>query len=97
MKKLILSAVIALGSLSIYANTNNPFENAKIEANVRVEYTEVSVDSVPALVKAALEKAYPGAKIEKAYINEKKEYKLELSVSDQKATVYTDANGNLSK
>jgi hypothetical protein len=28
-----------------------------------------------------------------AYINSKKEYKLEISVGDQKSTVYKDANG----
>jgi len=94
MKKLILSAAIVLGSLSINAITNEPSNNVKIEMNLRFEYTEISIDSIPAVVKTALEKAYPGAKIEKAYINEKKEYKLDLSVGDQKATVYTDVNGN---
>jgi hypothetical protein len=45
-------------------------------------------------VKAALETAHPGAILGKAYINEKKEYKLEITVGDQKATVYADAEGN---
>ena len=94
MKKLILSAAVVLGSLSINAFTHETSKNVKIEMNLRFEYTEISVDSIPAVVKTALEKAYPGAKIEKAYINEKKEYKLDLSVGDQKATVYTDVNGN---
>ncbi|PKB16966.1 hypothetical protein [Flavobacterium sp. 5] len=94
MKKLMVAAAIIFGSLSIYAITNKPFENVKIEANLQTEYTEISLDSIPAVVKTAVEKAYPGAKLEKAYINEKKEYKLDLSVGDQKATVYTDVNGN---
>jgi hypothetical protein len=94
MKKLILSAAIVLGSLSIYATTNTTTEPVKIEANLQSQYTEVSLDSVPAIIKTAVEKGYPGAKINKAYINEKKEYKLELSVGDQQATVFTDVNGN---
>jgi hypothetical protein len=94
MRKLMLSAAIVLGGLSIYATTNVPSENVIMEVNVQSDYTEVSIDSVPAVVKAALEKAYPGTKLVKAYVNEKKEYKLEISTADQKATVYTDVDGN---
>jgi hypothetical protein len=96
MKKLILSAAIILGSLSIYASTATTTKKAEV-TTVSVqqkEYTEVSADAVPAVVKTALQTAYPGAKLEKAYVNEKKEYKLEISVGDQKATVYSDVNGN---
>jgi hypothetical protein len=94
MKKLILSAAIVLGSLSIYATTATTPEQAKMTISVQAEYTEVSAEAVPAVVKTALQTAYPGAKLEKAYVNEKKEYKLEISVGDQKATVYSDVNGN---
>lgn len=93
MKKLILSAAIIFGSLSIYAITTEA-EPVKIAVNVQDEYKEVALDAVPAVVKTALETAYPGAKLVKAYTNEKKEYKLEISVGDQKATVYSDVNGN---
>lgn len=93
MKKLILSAAIILGSLSIYATTTEA-EAVKIAVNVQDEYKEVALDTVPTVVKTALETAYPGAKLVKAYTNEKKEYKLEISVGDQKATVYSDVNGN---
>jgi len=97
MKKLILSAAIVLGNLSIYASTETTTpEQAKITISNQTqnEYTEVSADAVPAVVKTALQTAYPGAKLEKAFVNEKKEYKLEISVGDQKATVYSDVNGN---
>lgn len=94
MKKLILSAAIIFGSLSIYATTNSTAEPVKMTVKVQSEYTEVTADAVPAAVKTALQTAYPGAKLEKAFVNEKKEYKLEISVGDQKATVYSDVNGN---
>jgi len=94
MKKIILSAAIVLGSLSIYAATNVPAESVKSEVSLQSEYTEVSTETVPAPVKTALETAYPGAKLVKAFVNDKKEYKLEISVGDQKATVYSDVNGN---
>lgn len=93
MKKLILSAAIILGSLSIYATTSN-VEPVKTIVNFQSEYKEIKAEEVPEAVTKALETAYPGAKLEKAYVNEKKEYKLDIAVGDQKATVYSDANGN---
>lgn len=89
MKMLISTATIVLGWIAIYSNGH-----AKTESDIQPEYREVSVNAVPATIKAALETAYSGTKLTKAYVNEKKEYKLELSVNNQKATVYTDANGN---
>ncbi|MEO8238283.1 MAG: hypothetical protein ABI793_13595 [Flavobacterium sp.] len=94
MKKLILSAAIIFGSLSIYAATNSIVEPVKTAVNFQSEYTEVTADAVPDAVKTALQTAYPGAKLVKAFVNEKKEYKLEIAVGDQKATVYSDVNGN---
>lgn len=95
MKKLALSVAIILGSLAVSANnTVVSHEQIKIAVNVQTEYTEVTTDAVPAAVKTALQTAYPGAKLVKAWVNEKKEYKLEISVGDQKATVFSDVNGN---
>jgi hypothetical protein len=94
MKKLILSAAIVFASLSIYATSSLPSVEEKTEVAAQSEYTEVAVDTVPAVIKTALETAYPGAKLVKAYVNDKKEYKLEISVKDQKATVFSDVNGN---
>jgi len=94
MKKLILSAVILFGTMSIHADVLPVSEDIKTTVIIQSEYTEVTADAVPAAVKTALQTAYPGAKLEKAFVNEKKEYKLEISVGDQKATVYSDVNGN---
>lgn len=94
MKKLILSAVIVLGSLSLCASNQVTPEQTKTVVTAQAEYTEVSTDAVPPAIKTALQTAYPGAKLDKAFVNEKKEYKLEISVGDQKATVFSDVNGN---
>lgn len=93
MKKLILSAAIILGSLSIQASTLNTSMIQSV--NIQDEYKEV--DSVPAAIKTALDNAYPGVKLEKAYVNEKKEYKIDIIVREVKSTVYTDAQGNIIK
>ncbi|WP_456313532.1 hypothetical protein [Pseudomonas shirazensis] len=95
MKKLILSAAIVLGTLSMQAG-NTIVSNSMIQSvKTQDEYKEI--DAVPAAIKTALDNAYPGVKLEKAYVNEKKEYKIDISVRDVKSTVYTDAQGNILK
>jgi len=63
--------------------------------NIQDEYKEV--DAVPAAIKTALDNAYPGVKLDKAYVNDKKEYKIEITVRGEKSIVYTDATGNILK
>jgi hypothetical protein len=95
MKKLILSAAIVLGGLSMQAG-NTVVTNSMISSiNIQDEYKEI--DAVPAAIKTALDNAYPGVKLEKAYVNDKKEYKIDISVRDVKSTVYTDEKGNILK
>jgi len=96
MKKLILSAAVILGSLSVHAkNTIVKSSVYPLVINQEDEYKEV--DAVPAAIKTALDNAYPGVKLDKAFVNNKKEYKIEISVRDVKSIVYTDAQGNFLK
>jgi hypothetical protein len=94
MKKLILSAAIVLGSLSIQAATFSG-TNTVVKSIIQDEYKEV--DAVPAAVKTGLDNAYPGVKLDKAFVNDKKEYKIEITVRGEKSTVYTDEKGNIIK
>ena len=94
MKKLILSAAIVLGSLSTYAASVPNTNDVTKTVTVQEEYTEVKLEEVPVAITEALKATYPSAILDKAYINAKKEYKLEITVKDQKATVYADAAGN---
>lgn len=86
---------IILGSLSIQASTLNTTDSTTQSMNIQDEYKEV--DSVPVAIKTALDNAYPGVKLEKAYVNDKKEYKIDIIVREVKSTVYTDAKGNIIK
>ncbi|WP_409417589.1 hypothetical protein [Flavobacterium sp. PS2] len=97
MKKLILSAAIVLGGLSVNAATVASTEPTAKVISVQDEYTEIGADALPAEVKATLEKSFPGAKLEKAYKNEKNVYKLEIAHGDKKYTIFSDASGNLIK
>ena len=95
MKKLILSTAIILGALTVSAFTTAIKTPLKQLITVQDEYKEI--DAVPAAIKTALENAYSGVKLNKAYINDKKEYKIEITVREQKSIVYTDAKGNILK
>ena len=95
MKKLILSAAILLGRLSMQAGNVAVTSSMVQSVNIQDEYKEV--DAVPAAIKTALDEAYPGVKLDKAYVNEKKEYKIEITVRGEKSTVYTDATGKIIK
>ncbi|QZK91559.1 hypothetical protein IQ05_03052 [Flavobacterium tiangeerense] len=93
MKKLIVSAAIVLGSFSTFAT---PVLNANKElqtVNVQEEYTEVKLEEVPTAVKEALKKAYPEAVLDKAYVNPKKEYKLDITIGDKKGSLFADESG----
>jgi len=92
MKKLILSIAIVLGSFTAIATTV-PVSTTEKTIYVQ-DFKEIKNEELPEAVKNALKTSYPDAKLDKAYVNSNKEYKLEITVVDQKATVYADANGN---
>ncbi len=95
MKKLILSAAILLGGLSMQAENTVLTTTTVNSVNYQDDYKEV--DAVPAAIKKSLDEAYPGVKLDKAYVNSKKEYKIEVSVRGEKSIVYTDAAGTILK
>nr|WP_294783707.1 hypothetical protein [uncultured Flavobacterium sp.] len=96
MKKLVLSAAIVLGTLSVNAAV---LPAISITQSVLIQdgYTEVAADAVPTAVKSTVEKSFPKTKLEKAYKNDKNEYKLEISSGEKKYTIFTDASGNIIK
>ena len=94
MKKLVLSVAIVLGSFTAIATTA-PISKTGTEKTIYVQdFKEIKAEELPEAVKTALKTSYPDATLDKAYVNSSKEYKLDITVGDQKATVYADANGN---
>ena len=96
MKKLIFAAVLSLGSLTAFAQDADA---AQVDATEAVaaqdDYSEIAVEELPEAVSAAVSKNYPTATINKAYVNEAKQYKLEVSLEDgTSGTLYADENGN---
>lgn len=93
MKKVILTALFAFSTLSLFAftlNANPTFFTVVVEN----EFKEIAPSEVAKPVLEAVARDFKGATIQRAFINEKKEYKLELTLGEVTKTVYADANGN---
>ncbi|MFK8297491.1 hypothetical protein ACI76O_06125 [Capnocytophaga cynodegmi] len=99
MKKTLFLSVLALGSMTAFAQEKNvEIEKLAVAAVQEEEYTEIVKDKLPAAVVEAFEKTYEGASIKKAYVNAKEEYKIEAAGSNsQDFVAYFDKDGNLLK
>jgi len=93
MKKVFLSAAIALGSLTAFASTS-PVSNTIVK-NICIadEYTEIKLEDVPTAVTDALKKAHPDGVLSKAYKNEKSEYKLDITEGGKTVSLFAKADG----
>ncbi|WP_350289847.1 hypothetical protein [uncultured Croceitalea sp.] len=95
MKKLFFATALVLGSLTIVAASTTMIpDEINVEVNAS-EFKEISASDLPAAVVKALETDYAGATINKAYVNEEGQYKLEVTAQDgTDGTLYADAEGN---
>ncbi|WP_268225268.1 hypothetical protein [Sinomicrobium oceani] len=93
MKKAILASALVFG---IFAAQATPViaHNNNIVTVQQEEFTEVPVDQVPQEVSDALSRDFEGATISKAYTNEAKEYKLEISMNGEENVLFADKDGN---
>ena len=98
MKKLIFVLALSLGTMTAFAQeeaTEEVQEAATETDAAQDDFAEVAVEELPEAVTAAVAKNYPTASIDKAYTNEAKQYKLEVSLEDgTSGTLYADENGN---
>ncbi|WP_066218676.1 hypothetical protein [Formosa haliotis] len=93
MKKLFLTSAIVLGSLTFCAATPVALIQHGNEVRVNENFKEIKVSEVPKAVTDAVSNDFAGATITKAYVNDEKEYKLELELDGAMETVYANASG----
>ncbi|MCL8008750.1 hypothetical protein M8845_15075 [Gelidibacter japonicus] len=95
MKKIVLTVAIVLGGLSTYATTAFPMnQTEKFELVAQEEFKEIKAETLPQAVKDALAKDFQTATLNKAYVNDKQEYKLEITLDGAASTVFADKDGN---
>jgi len=92
MKKLFVAAALVFGGFATQAATSVISNDVAIVVN-QEEFTEIAAEEVPEAVTAALAKDHEGATISKAYVNEAKEYKLEVTIGEETAVLYANENG----
>ncbi|QLE02410.1 hypothetical protein HX109_12895 [Galbibacter sp. BG1] len=93
MKKIVLVAAMALGSMTAFANVPATLNNDTKIAVLQDDYKEIAVAEVPAAITEALAADYPGAELTKAYVNEKGTYKIEVKMGDQAGHLYANESG----
>lgn len=95
MKKVIFVFAFLLGSIITFAQEPEQTEEIATEVVAQDDFNEIASDELPEAVTEAVAKNYPTATINKAYVNEAKQYKLEVSLEDgTSGTLYADEEGN---
>ena len=97
MKKLIFAAVLSLGSLTAFAQEGGEDVAAQATevAVAQDDFSAIEVSALPEAVTNAVATNYPSATINKAFVNKKEQYKLEVTLEDGTAgTLYADKDGN---
>jgi ribonucleotide reductase alpha subunit len=95
MKKLFFVLAIVCGGLTTFAQDTEAMASIATEVLSQDNFTEIATSELPEAVTAAVAKNYPTATIDKAYLNESKQYKLEVSLQDgTSGTLFADENGN---
>ncbi len=97
MKKVVLTVAIVLGGFSTYATSAfamNTTDAIMVNIQQEQEYKQIENESLPQAVKDALEADFPTATLDKAYVSDAEEYKLEITVEGVSSTVYADMDGN---
>ena len=95
MKKVVLTAAIVLGGLSTFATpAMSMIQTDEIIIATQEEFKEIKAEELPQSVKDALAADFQTATLDKAYVSDKQEYKLEITVDGAASTVYADKDGN---
>ncbi|MEW2920356.1 MULTISPECIES: hypothetical protein [Flavobacteriaceae] len=96
MKNLVLATVLSFVGFTAFASVEAPELSVDKATVITVgDFEEINVSDLPEAVTTAVAQNYPTATVDKAYKNDKDQYKLELSLEDgTQGTVYADAEGN---
>jgi protein-disulfide isomerase len=98
MKKLILASVFTFVGLTAFAqNTETAMATTATDVVTATQdsFSAIETSELPEAVSTAVSTNYPSATIDKAYVNDQKQYKIEVSLEDgTSGTLYADENGN---
>lgn len=91
MKKVFITAAIILGGLSTYATSTMELNQPKeIVKDVEAQFREIKSNELPKAVLDALVSDFNRATVTKAYVNDRQEYKLHISIQEVTSAVHTE-------
>lgn len=100
MKKVIILSAVAL-ALSFatpqVANAITTQNEIAISQEKEVKYTEIKVEELPEAVSKSIVTAYPGYKVDKAFLGDDATFKVKVSLEDVKHVLFYKASGELIK
>ncbi|QXP56952.1 hypothetical protein H0I25_03925 [Cellulophaga sp. HaHa_2_95] len=97
MKKIILASAFAFVGLTAVAQTGEEVAMSEtiVVSATQDSFSEIETSALPEAVSSAVATNYPSAAIDKAYVNDQKQYKIEVSLEGgTTGTLYADENGN---
>ncbi|MDN3621171.1 hypothetical protein QWY81_17025 [Polaribacter undariae] len=98
MRKLVLTLTVAVltSGATVFAandiNTNNVDEIVMVATND--DFKEIEIKELPEAVSTSISRDFSTATVVKAYLNDSKQYKIELTADGTKGVVYLDKEGN---
>ncbi|MCK0146311.1 hypothetical protein MWU78_11705 [Arenibacter sp. F26102] len=96
MRKLFFGIAISLTSLTACAQENKIVKGDTTEISVAQDkFSEIGTMELPAAVTKAIDTYYPSAVINKAFVNNSQQYRLEIVMEKgNSGTVYADMDGD---
>ncbi|MHA7944496.1 hypothetical protein ACJOV8_015570 [Formosa sp. 3Alg 14/1] len=96
MKNIVIASALALGGISTQATSSQPlfFHDGIMDIVFQEDFTPIEINQLPNPILEAIVKNHGAVEISKAYKNDLKEFKLELSIDNSIVTVYKDENGH---
>lgn len=96
MRKLFFGIAISLTSLAACGQENKIVQaDVKEMSYAQDKFSEIGTTELPEAVITAINTYYPSAVINKAYVNNSQQFRLEIMLMDGKrGTVYADRDGD---
>ena len=96
MKKVILVTVLSITALTTFAqDKGTAYTESSEKVRLQDVFKEIELDELPKAINASVIKYYPTAIIEKVFVNEAGQYKLDMSLKNgTKGSLFADDQGN---
>jgi|SRR5690606_2965780 hypothetical protein len=91
----VYATALAIGSLATVTANTPIFHDGIMDFVIAQDFTQIKVAELPTAISDAVNRDYPDATIDKAFVNGEEKYKLEITQEGGTSLeIYSDARGN---